>query len=301
VTDLRPLPSAGPTAGAPTARTGIVRVGLRSATALALGSVVGLAMFCWPLLITPPDGFAHAVDAPFVFIAILPLVLAIVLAELTEGGMDAKALALIGVLSALGAVLRPLGAGTAGIELVFFLLVIGGRVLGPGAGFVLGCTTLFASALLTGGVGPWLPFQMLASAWVGMGAGLLPFPRLRGRRELVLLAAYGAVSAYAFGLLMNLAFWPFALGGDTPLSYVPGAAVGDNLRRFITYTIATSALGWDTGRAITNVAAIALTGAAVLHALRRACRRAAFGVRPDFAGRGDDAGLVPPSAVDRQP
>ena len=60
------------------------------------------------------------------------------------------------------------------MELVFFLLILAGRVFGPGFGFVLGCTSLFASALMTAGVGPWLPFQMLVSAWVGMGAGLLP-------------------------------------------------------------------------------------------------------------------------------
>ncbi len=88
--------------------------------------------------------------------------------------MDTKAIAMLGVLSALGAALRPMGAGTAGIETVFFLLVLGGRVYGPGFGFVLGSTTLFASAILTGGIGPWLPFQMLAASWVGMGAGLLP-------------------------------------------------------------------------------------------------------------------------------
>ena len=28
--------------------------------------------------------------------------------------------------------------------------------------------------LVTGGVGPWLPFQMLGASWVAMGAGLLP-------------------------------------------------------------------------------------------------------------------------------
>lgn len=269
---------------APSTRMSALPVRPRSAAMLALASAAGLAMFCWPLLITPSGGFAHATDAPFIFVALLPVLLAVVLTELTEGGMDAKALALIGVLSALGAVLRPLGAGTAGIELVFFLLVLAGRVLGPGAGFVLGCTTLFASALLTGGVGPWLPFQMLASAWVGMLAGLLPLRQLRGRAELVLLAAYGAVSAYLFGFLMNLAFWPFALGGDTQLSYVPGAAVLDNLHRFLLYTLATSSFGWDTGRAITNTAAILLAGTAVLGALRRATRRAAFGARPTFDG-----------------
>lgn len=246
----------------------------RSVLALILTSAAGLAMFAWPLIIDPPAGFSHTRDAPYVFALILPALLAVVLSELSSRGMDTKAIAMLGVLSAIGAALRPLGAGTGGIELVFFLLVLGGRVYGPAFGFVLGSTTLFASALLTGGVGPWLPFQMLASSWVGLGAGLLP--RARGRAEIALLAVYAGLSAYMYGFLVNMWGWPFSLGADTQLSYVAGDAVLDNLHRFLLYTLATSTWGWDTGRAITNVVAVLLVGSAVLTTLRRAARRAAF-------------------------
>jgi energy-coupling factor transport system substrate-specific component len=215
-----------------------------------------------------------------VFALVLPVLVAIVLAEMTSRGMDTKALAMLGVLSAIGAALRPLGAGTGGIELVFFLLVLGGRVYGPAFGFVLGSTTLFASALITGGIGPWLPFQMLASSWVGLLAGCLP--PWRGRAEINLLAAYAGVSAYLYGFLVNLWGWPFALGAGTELSYVAGDAVVDNLHRFVLYTLATSTWGWDTGRAITNVVAILLVGRAVLVTLRRATRKAAFDAPVSF-------------------
>ena len=114
-------------------------------------------------------GIGHETDAPLIFLILLPILVVVVLAEIAGGGIDSKALAMLGVLSAIGAALRPLGAGTAGIETSFFLLIVAGRVFGPGFGFVLGSTTLFASALLTGGVGPWLPFQMLAASWVGPG------------------------------------------------------------------------------------------------------------------------------------
>ena len=258
----------------PLRRPVAIRLAPRTALALAVASVAGLGMFAWPLVIDPPADFDHTRDAPFVFALILPVLVAIVLAELTSRGMDTKALAMLGVLSAIGAALRPLGAGTGGIELVFFLLVLGGRVYGPAFGFVLGSTTLFASALLTGGVGPWLPFQMLASSWVGLLAGLLP--PARGRAEVVLLAAYAAVAAYLYGFLVNLWGWPFALGADTELSYVAGAPVLENLHRFLLYTLATSTWGWDTGRAITNVAAVVLVGPAVLVTLRRATRKANF-------------------------
>jgi energy-coupling factor transport system substrate-specific component len=217
------------------------------------------------------------VDPPFIFLALLPLVIAVVLAEFSEGGMDARVLAVLGVLSAVNAILRGLGAGTAGVELVFFLLILAGRVFGPGFGFVLGCTSLFASALMTGGVGPWLPFQMLVSAWIGMGAGLLP-RRLTGRAELGVLVGYGIVASYAFGILMNLSSWPFTLGIAVPghegsLSYVAGAPLLDNLHRFGVYTLLTSTGSWDTGRAITTSVALIVLGPAILTTLRRAARR----------------------------
>lgn len=248
----------------------------RSAVVLAVASVAGLMMLVWPLLLRTPD--AARVEPPFLFLALLPLVIVVVLAELSEGGMDARVLAILGVLSAINAVMRALSAGIAGIELVFFLLILGGRVFGPAFGFALGCTSLFASALLTAGVGPWLPYQMLVSAWVGLGAGLLP-RRFTGRSEIVLLVVYGVLAAYAFGLLMNLSSWPFALGIAVPghegtLAFVPGDPLLDNLRRFGVYTLLTSTGSWDTGRALTNSLCLVVLGPAVLHTLRRASRRA---------------------------
>src|SRR5690606_14801346 len=159
--------------------------------------------------------------------------------------------------------------------------VFAGRVFGPGFGFVLGATTLFTSALLTGGVGPWMPFQMFGCAWIGLMAGVLP--PATGRVEVALLAAYGAVSAFAYGFLLNLSFWPFALGGDTELSFRPGAPILENLHRYVLFDLATS-LGWDTGRAITNVALILFTGRMLLNTLRRAARKAAFDTPAEFGG-----------------
>ncbi len=254
---------------------GVVPLGWRSRAVLAVASVAGVLMFAWPLFSrVPPE---QTVQPPFVFLVLLPVVLVVALAELTEGGLDARVLAILGVLTAINAVLRGASAGTAGIELVFFLLILGGRVFGPGFGFVLGCTSLFASALVTAGVGPWLPYQMLAAAWVGMGAGLLP-RGIRGRGEIVLLVVYGVLAAYAYGLIMNLSSWPYALGIMIPgheggLSFVPGAPLGENLHRFGIYTLLTSTGSFDTGRAITNALVLALLGPSVLVTLRRATRR----------------------------
>jgi energy-coupling factor transport system substrate-specific component len=251
----------------------VIAIPRRSAIALVVSGVIGLAAFTWPLFVAPSSDIAHGGDAPWTFALLLPLVLAVVLAELSDKGMDSKAIAMLGVLSALGAAIRPLGAGTAGIETIFFLLVLSGRVFGPGFGFVLGNTTLFASALLTGGVGPWLPYQMLGAAWVALGAGLLP--RWRGRAEIALLAGYGVISSLLFGFLLNLSFWPFAAGEGTSVSFDPDASAGTNLVRLAAFTLATS-LGWDLGRAVTTAVLVVLTGPVLLRTLRRAARRATF-------------------------
>jgi energy-coupling factor transport system substrate-specific component len=249
----------------------------RSRVTLAVASLLGLMMLCWPLLVRVDDGVSR-IDPPFLFLLLLPVVIAVVVAEMSEGGMDARVLAILGVLSAANALMRVLSAGTAGVELVFFLLILAGRVFGAGFGFVLGVTSLFASALMTAGVGPWLPFQMLCAAWVGLGAGLLP-RRVNGRWEIAMLAAYGVVAAYLFGALMNLSGWPFLLGVAVPgaradLTFDPAAGALHNLHTFAAYTLITSTGSFDTGRAITTAIAVVVLGPAVLTTLRRASRRA---------------------------
>ena len=170
---------------------------------------------------------SHSGDSPLVFVLLLPLLAAVVLAELTSGGMDAKAVAMLGMLAAVGGALRALGPGTAGLEPIFVVIVLGGRVFGRGFGFVLGAVTLFAGALLTGGVGPWLPFQMLAAGWVGFFAGTAPAGCAVARR-CCSLAAYSVVVGLAYGLVMNLWFWPFASYGPE-VSYVAGDPLAANL------------------------------------------------------------------------
>ncbi|MER6192125.1 ECF transporter S component [Streptomyces cyaneofuscatus] len=259
-----------------------VRLGPKSVAALVLVSAVGVVAFGWPLLAGAGSGLAHAQDAPWLFAALLPLLVAVVVATISESGMDAKAVAMLGVLAAVGAALRPLGAGTAGLEPMFFLMVLSGRVLGPGFGFVLGSVTMFASALLTGGVGPWMPFQMLAMGWFTMGAGLLPgADRLRGRAELAMLAVYGCVAAFAYGTIMNLYGWTIIPGLGSGISFVAGDPLPENLVRFLAYCAATS-LGWDLGRAVLTVVLTLTIGPTLLKALRRATRRAAFDARVGF-------------------
>lgn len=260
--------------------TPAIRFGSRSSFLLLLTTLFGVAAFAWPLLIHQTGGqnTAHAGDAPWIFVGLLPLLLAIVMAELSEGAIDAKAVALLGILAACFAALRVASPGINGFEPEWFLLILAARVFGRGFGFVLGAVALFASALITGGVGPWLPFQMLAAGWVGFGAGCLP--PMRGFPERLLLATYGAVAALVYGLLTNFWFWPF-VGSTTTYSFVPGLGTVANLHRFILFDLTTS-MGFDLTRAVTSAVLILVLGRPVLAALRRASRRAAFEPQIDF-------------------
>jgi energy-coupling factor transport system substrate-specific component len=248
--------------------------------ALWIVSALGLAMFVWPLWIGAESELAHSSDAALVFALVLAMLVAVLVAELSCGGMDAKALAMLGVLAAVAAALRPLGTAATGFQPMFVVLILGGRALGPGFGFLLGLVAMFGSALLTGGVGPWLPFQMLGAAWVGMGAGLLP--RAEGRREIALVAAYGAVAGVLYGFCLNMWFWPFLTTAAPGLSFEAGAPLGENLTRFLLFCLATS-LGFDLPRAAGNLLIVALVGGPLLRSIRRVARRANFAADPTFA------------------
>lgn len=265
----------------------LVPVRLRSGLALAFVFAVGIVAFGWPFVIEPGAALdaSHSSDAPFVFVVLLPLLAAVVLSELTSGVLDAKAVAMLGMLAAVGGALRALGPGTAGLEPSFAVIILGGRVFGRGFGFVLGAVTLFVGGLITGGVGPWLPFQMVAAGWVGFFAGCLP--PARGRAEVALLAAYAAVVGLVFGLLMNLWFWPFASYGPE-VSYVAGDAVAANAGRYFVFYLTTS-LAWDVGRSLLSLLVIVFAGRSLLRALRRASRRAAFDTPVVFERTGEGA------------
>ncbi len=271
----------------------------RSTIVLLLVSLVGLTMFVWPLFAPAESDLAHSADAPLLFAAVLTMLVVVVTNEVVSGQLDAKALAMLGVLAACAAALRPLGSGVSGFQPMFIVLILGGRALGPGFGFALGLVGMFGSALLTGGVGPWLPFQMLGAAWLGMGAGLLP--RCSGRIEVAMLAGYGAVSGVLYGFLLNMWFWPFLTGADAAISFVPGDPLTANLGRFLAFCLLTS-LGFDIPRAIGIIVLIAFVGGPMLRAIRRATRKAHFTAQARFTDADqDESGTNGGAAADANP
>ena len=77
-------------------------------------------------------------------------------------------------------------------------------------------------------------------------------------------------------MVMNIWFWPFASYGPE-VSYVAGAPLLENLQRYAVFYLTTSLL-WDLGRSLMSLLVVLLAGSSLLRALRRAGRRAAFGV-----------------------
>lgn len=214
--------------------------------------------------------FQHNTDAPLVFAGIASLCMVLVVSELTGGGLNSKSLAALGVLSAMAAVLRTITL-PAGANLYFLLVILGGYAFGWRMGFLLGALSFFLSAVITGGIGPWLPFQMFAAAWIGMSAGgLQPLAarlRIRGRAEVWLVVTFGLVWGLLFGAITNLWFWPFWTGGPD-VTYQPGIGVFEALRRYWNFYLVTS-FGWDLARGICNAFLIAILGGPLLRAMLR--------------------------------
>jgi len=239
---------------------------------IALTSVVSFLAFTWPLYI--PEsllGFSLTQENYWIFFLFIPVALLALAIEINRGAIDIKAIALLAVLAALAASLRQIGAGAVGIEPMWFLIILSARVFGPSFGFALGAIAMSLSAILTGGIGPWLPFQIMAASWIGLFAGSLP-RSLRGRAEIMALMITSLIAGMSFGFLMDLQLWPWIVGGDTSLSFQQGAGVSENLNRFITFHLLT-AMAWDIPRSILTAILVWITGRPVINALRRTQRK----------------------------
>jgi len=261
---LRRLPGAAARRGAEHARPIAVYL---------LTTVLGAAAFLYPFWIPGKalPNSAHAGDAPLVAALVGALVVATISLEVRRGTMNGATVAILGVLSAFAGLgrLLDLPGNNAGM---LFLVVLGGAAFGARFGLLLGMCTMAVSAFITGGIGPWLPFQMLALGWMGAGAGLLSLAtaRVGARLEVVALAGYAWVWGFLYGAIMNLWFWPFQRGGS--LSWYPGLGLAETLHRYWSFYVATS-LGWDAATALANALLVLILGIPVLRSLRRFAHR----------------------------
>lgn len=254
-----------------------------NAAILVIASLIGLAAFLYPFFVPQQrEGFealAHTQDAPLVFAAVVVLCLAAALNSLSAGLLDVKLVAVLGILTAVNAVLRGV-PGPGGFSLVFLLPILCGYAFGPTFGLLLGVFSLAVSAFIGFGIGPWLPYQMLSAGWVGLLSGLLPHLDRRPRVEALMLAAWGLLIGFAFGALMNVWFWPYVFSaGQSELYWQPGLTALEALRRYALFYVVTS-LWWDLVRAAGNFALLLLLGAPILRLLRRFRQRFYFSTLP---------------------
>jgi len=252
-----------------------------NAAILVVASLIGLGSFFYPFLLPQRTGqfnaMAHAQDAPLLFVVLVVLCLGAVLSSLASGMMNAKLIAVLGILTAANAVLRGV-PGPAGFTLIFLLPIVCGYAYGPTFGFLLGVFSLAVSAFLGFGVGPWLPYQMFSAGWVGLLSGCLPRLKRHPRAEAVMLAVWGLLLGFTFGILMNLWFWPYIFAaGQSEIYWEPGLDLLSALQRYAVFYAFTS-FWWDLLRAAGNFVLLLLFAAPVLRLLRRFQQRFYFEV-----------------------
>lgn len=260
-----------------------------------VASMAGAACFLYPFFTPPaPDGARAsqqaAIHTPLFFTLVLCLCLIVLLYEIQGRSMDARLIALLGMLIAINAVLRFIEVsipGPGGFSPIFLLIILTGYVFGGRFGFLMGALTMLVSALITGGVGPWLPGQMFAAGWVGSSAtlcrGIARRFNLEGKPwEHLILMAFGAAWGLLYGAILNLWFWPF-VAGPTSQSWSPGITFGDTLRHYGLFYLVTS-LAWDLCCSLGNVVLIAVLGSPTLRILRRFEQRFFFDYLPLPAG-----------------
>jgi energy-coupling factor transport system substrate-specific component len=242
-------------------------------------------------------GQMRAGEMPTMMTLLLGLCVVVLLAEAQGQALSTRLVALLGVLVALNSALRFLETaipGPGGFSPMFFLIILAGYVFGGRVGFLMGALTLLVSALVTGGVGPWLPGQMFTAGWVGMSTPLLRLlvramqrgverlrrhPRPAGQRaglnpEVLALAGFGVAWGFLYGGIMNLWEWPF-IAGPQGQSWAAGMDILAGLQRYAAYYLVTS-LAWDLAGAAGNLLLMLAFGAPALRALKRFRQRFTF-------------------------
>jgi energy-coupling factor transport system substrate-specific component len=252
---------------------------------LAAITGIGLIAFLAPFVASAGDaaasGEVRLLQTPLLVALITGACLLVTFANLGPA-LTSKSVALIGVLVGINALLRLIDNNfllPGEFSPIFLLITLTGYSFGASLGFLMGALTLLVSALITGGVGPWLPFQMLTAGWMGMSAAWLRgVPALRtdeaaARQVVWALAAFGGAWGLLYGLIMNLYNWPFLTGGG----WQPGLALGDVLRVYLLFYVAQS-LPFDLARVVGNVALMLALGGPLLKVFRRFRQRFTYQV-----------------------
>lgn len=248
---------------------------MKRALPVGLVSLAGLLLFFWPFA-----GSGLPANTP-AWTLTLACVGGLFLVEAGTRQLDSRAVALLAAIAAIDTALRlAVIEGIGGFSPIYFLVLCAGYVFGTSFGFLAGALSMLVSALAGGGMGPWVPYQVFAVGWVGVAAGLAghwrsaPTP---GWRDLLILAAVGAVMGWIVGGLLDITDWIPVYRGNPTLGWVPGMAPATSLVHFGRFYLLTS-LAYDTFRAAGNAVMVLALGAPVIAALMRLRARLTFEV-----------------------
>jgi energy-coupling factor transport system substrate-specific component len=221
---------------------------------IALVSIAGLFVFVWPFL-----GLGVTPDAPALAVT-LASVAALAIMEVGARRLDSGRLALLAALAAIDAALRlAMVNGVAGFSPIFFLVLAAGYEFGPSYGFLVGSFSLLVSAVVTGGVGPWLPYETFAVGWVGLASGVAgsAVRRLRPARrtwlptriDIGVLVVVAILTGFAYGALTDVYEWAAFYRGVENVGWNPGLSPTETLAQFGRFYMLTS-FAWDSFRAV---------------------------------------------------
>lgn len=110
----------------------VIAFSRRTGLVLLVASFFSAAGFLWPFFYVGQN----LPQTQLFFWCAVAFSFVVVVLQVSSQQLDAKSVALLGVLSALIAALRPLGAGAVGIEPMWFVLILSARVFGPSFGFL---------------------------------------------------------------------------------------------------------------------------------------------------------------------
>jgi energy-coupling factor transport system substrate-specific component len=264
-----------------------------------ISTAIGIVAFLYPFWLptvqqTAVMGQAHANDAPLMLTFLVGVCFVIILLEAQEQAVSAKLIALLGILVAINSILRFIEAVIpipGGFSPIFFLIIMAGYIFGGRFGFLMGALTLLVSSLITGTMGPWLPYQMFTAGWIGLSAPVCrPTVWLFNGEgkwiEVVVLALFGGFWGLMYGGITNIWFWPFATG-PAGQYWEPGISPVEILQRYALFYLTTS-LWWDAVRSFGNVALTLVLGLSTLRVLRRFQQRFTFEYQP-VAAQGSES------------
>lgn len=234
------------------------RINLRDILNVALPSVIFTALLlvsAWPLL--AGENLLQSTNAnqiQLILAILIPLSMILLLNDVLNQLISIRSFALIAIFVSLAVALRPLGLGVAGLEPIWVAIIIAGYTLGISAGFIVGGLALMLSALVTGGVGPWLGNQMVLAALIGAGAGAIG--RISMSRLMITLYAF--ITTYFFGWFMNLWFWPTFSNLQSAIAFDATSSVAERISAWAKFSLLTSS-GFDVPRALLSATLVWLT------------------------------------------